>query len=87
MNPRMNNGGLQLGASCHNRPHDIGPGDIDSGIPISVIRVPAGLTDKGSLTLAVLFGTVTAHMARARRVAWVYQVQWDTCKSSFVGKE
>ena len=63
--------GLQLGASCCNRLHDFSPGDIDGGIPISAIGVATGLTDKGGLALAVLFRTVSAHMARLRRVAWV----------------
>ncbi len=85
MNPRIHDGGLQLGASCRNWPHDIGHRDIDGGIPISVIGIAAGLTDKGSLTLAVLFCTVSAHMAHPRRVTWVHQVQWDTGKSSLVG--
>src|SRR6266566_7813277 len=38
MNPLINDGGLQLGASCCNRPLDwFGPRDIDGGVPISVL--------------------------------------------------
>src|SRR5712692_3046786 len=71
MNPRMNDGGLQLGASCCNRHHDRCPGDIDSGVDVSVHRHAALLTDKGGLTLAVRFCTVATHMARPGRIAWV----------------
>ena len=71
----------------NNRLHDFSPGDIDGGIAISVIGVATGLTNKGGLTLAILFGTVSAFATRARRIAWVYRVQWDTCKSSLVGKK
>ncbi len=65
MNPRMNAGGLQsplpeptiipLVLRCHNRLHDGSPGDVDRGIDVSVTGKAAGLTDKGGLTLAVLF--------------------------------
>ena len=96
MNPRRNDGGLSLSLrtdlrACrsttgrNNWLHDGSHSDIDGGIPISVLGVAAGLTDKAGLTLAVRFCTVAAHMARPRRVARVYRVQWDTCKSSLVG--
>jgi hypothetical protein len=87
MNPRITDGGLQLGASCRNRHHDRCPSDIDGGISISVIGIAALDTTEASLTLAVLFGTVPAHMARLRRVAGINGVQWHTCKSRFVGKK
>ena len=87
MNPRINDGGLQLGASCRNRHHDRCPRDIDSSVSISVIGIAALNTAEGGLTLAVLFGTVSAHMARLRRVAGINSMQWDTCKRSLVGKE
>ena len=70
-----------------NRHHDRCPRDIDGGVPISVIGVAALDTAKGGLTLTVRFCTVAAHMARARRVAWIDGVQWDTCKSRLVGEE
>ena len=97
MNPRMNAGGLQSPLTeptiipwvlrRHNRLHDSSPGYVDSGVPISVIGIAAGLTDKGGLTLAVLFCAVSTHMARSGRVAWVDRVQWHSCKSGLVGKE
>ena len=59
----------------------------DSGIPISVIGMAARDTTESGLTLAVRFCTVAAHMARARRVARVNRVQWDTSKSGLVGKK
>lgn len=62
----------------HERPHDIGPGDIDSGIPISVTGKAAVATDKAGLTLAVGFlaTDVLALFARklstrSVRVFWV----------------
>ena len=98
MNPRINDGGLSLPLRTDlsisrstterdNRHHDRCPRDIDSGVPISVIGVAASLTDKGGLTLAVRFCTVAAHMARARRVARVYRMQWYASKSRLVGKK
>ena len=87
MNPWLKRRGLHLGASRCNRHHDRCPGDIESGVPISVIGISALLTNKGSLTLAVLFCTVAAHMARFRRVGRVHCVQWDTSKSSLVLKK
>ena len=87
MNPRINDGGLPLGASCDNRHHDRCPGDIDGGIPISVIGIPTLDTTEASLTLAVLFCTMPTGRARPGRVARVDGVQWDASKSGFVGKE
>ena len=98
MNPHINDGGLSLPLRAElsisrstterdNRHHDRCPRDIDSGIPISVIGVAARDTTKSGLTLAVRFCTVAAHMARARRVARVNRVQWDTSKSGLVGKK
>ena len=85
--PTAEAGGLQLGASCYKRPIDRCPRDIESGIVVSVPTVAAGLTDKGGLTLAVLFCAVSTHMARSGRVAWVDRVQWYTEKRGLVGKE
>ena len=88
MNPRLKRGGLHLGASRCNRPLDcFGPRDIDGGVPISVVGMAALLTDKGGLTLAVGFGTVSTLATRARRITRVDRVQWDTSKSGLVGKE
>jgi hypothetical protein len=98
MNPRINDGGLSLPLRTDlslsrstterdNRHHDRCPRDIDSGIAISVIGMAARDTTESGLTLAVRFGTVAAHMARARRVARVNRVQWDTSKSGLVGKK
>src|SRR2546428_821896 len=98
MNPRINDGGLSLLLRANlitsrstterdNRHHDRCPRDIDSGIPISVIGMATLDTTKSGLTLAVRFCTVATHMARSRRVARVNRVQWDTSKSSLVGKE
>src|SRR6185312_5664354 len=97
MNPRINDGGLQspsteptivpLVLRCHHRLHDDSPGDIDSGIPISVIGVAASLTDKAGLTLAVRFRTVPTLATGTSGVTRVYRVQWHTSKSSLVGKE
>ena len=70
-----------------NRHHDRCPRDIHSGIDVSVHRMAALDTTESGLTLAVRFCRVSAHMARTRRVAWVYCIQWDTCKSSLVGEE
>ena len=44
-------------------------------------------TTKDGLTLAVRFCTVPTDATRARRIARVYGVQWDTCKSSLVLKK
>src|SRR5947209_15613323 len=88
MNPRLKGGGLQLGASRCNRLHDwYSPRDILGGVSISVVAIAALLTDKAGLTLAVLFRTVSAHMARLRRVARVNQMQWHASKSSLIGEE
>ena len=98
MNPRIHDGGLSLPLRTDlsrsrstterdNRHHDRCPRDIDRGIPISVIGMAARDTTKGGLTLAVRFCTVAAYMARARRVARVNRVQWDTGKSGLVGKK
>jgi hypothetical protein len=70
--PTAEAGGLQLGASCYNRPIDRCPRDIESGIVVSVPTVAAGLTDKGGLTLAVRFCTMSTLATGTRRVAWVY---------------
>jgi hypothetical protein len=98
MNPRMNDGGLSLPLRADlsiskstterdNRLHDGSPRDIESSVDVSVTRKAALLTDKRGLTLTVLFRTVTAHLARARRIAWVYEMQWHTSKSSLVLKK
>ena len=98
MNPRMNDGGLSLPLRTDlsvsrsttgrdNRLHDGSPGDIDGGVAISVLSMSTGLTDKGGLTLAVRFGTVSTLATGARRVARVYRVQGDTSKSSLVGEK
>ena len=63
------------------RHHDRCPRDIDGGVPISVLGIAAGLT------LAVRFCTVPAGVARSRCVTRVYEMQWDTSKSSLVGQE
>ena len=47
----------------------------------------ASLTEKGSLTLAVLFCTMPTFATSTRRVAGVNGVQWDTCQSSFIREE
>ena len=87
MNPRMNDGGLQLSASCCNWPHDIGHRDIERGIPISVIGMAALNATEDGLTLAVLFYAVAARMTCPGRVARVYRVQWHASKNGLVGKE
>ena len=98
MNPRIHDGGLSLPLRTDlsrsrstterdNRHHDRCPRDIDRGIPISVIGMAAGLTDKGGLTLAIGLITVSTFATRSRRLARVYQVQWDAGKSGLVGKE
>lgn len=98
MNPRMNDGGLSLPLHTdliasrsttgrNNRLHDDSPRDVDSSIPISVTGIAALLTDKSGLTLAIGFGTVSAHMARSRRIARVDRVQRDSCKSGLIGEE
>ena len=87
MNPRMNDGGLQLSASCCNWPHDIGHRDVERGIPISVIGMAALDTTEASLTLAVRFCAMATGMARPGRVARVYQAQWHASKSGLVGKK
>ena len=85
MSPRRNDGGLSLSLrtdlrACrsttgrNNWLHDGSHSDSDGSIPISIIGVAAGLTAKNSLTLAVRFRTVAAHMARSGRVARVYRV-------------
>jgi hypothetical protein len=87
MNPMHKCRGLQLGASCNNRHHDRCPRDIDRGIPISVIGLPALHTTENGLTLAVLFCTVAAGATRTGRIAGVYHAQWHTCKSSLIGEK
>ncbi len=98
MNPRRNDGGLSLSLrtdlrACrsttgrNNWLHDGSHSDIDGSIPISVLGVAAGLTDKDGLTLAVRFCTVAALATRAGRIARVYRVQWHACKSGLVGQE
>ncbi len=49
--------------------------------------MPTGLTKEGSLTLTVLFCTVSALATSTRRVARVNGVPWDTCESSFIREE
>ena len=87
MNPRINDGGLQLGASCRNRHHDRCPRDIDSSVSISVIGIAALNTAEGGLTLAVLFGTVSALATRFGRIARVNSVQWYGSLSGLIGEE
>jgi hypothetical protein len=65
----------------------LSPRDIDGGIPISVIGMAAGLTDKGGVTLAIGLITVSTFATRSRRIARVYRVQWYAGKSGLVGKE
>src|SRR5438874_10626710 len=98
MNPRLNDGGLSLSLRTDlrasrsttgrdNRHHDRCPGDVYRGIAISVISIATLLADKASLGLSVLLCAVTAHMARSRRVAWIYQVQRHPSKSRLIGKK
>ena len=47
----------------------------------------ASLTTEGSLTLAVLFGTVSALATRSTGVGWVNEVQWHTSQSGFIREE
>ena len=49
--------------------------------------MPTTDTEKSSLALAILFGTMTTLATGPRRVARVNRVQWYTCKSSFVQQE
>jgi len=86
MNPRLKRGGLPLGASRDSRHHDRCPGDIDGGVPISVIGIATVDTTEGGLALAVLFRTMATRAARARRMAGVNGMQWHTGKSRLVGK-
>ena len=88
MNPCINDGGLQLGASCRNRPLDrFGPRDILGGIPISVLGMPAVNTTEGSLTLAIGLCTVSAHTTPPRGVGRVDYMKRHAGKGSLVGKE
>ena len=96
--PRIHDGGLSLSLRTDliasrsttgrdNRHHDRCPRYVHGSVPISVIGVAALDTTESGLTLAVRFCTVAAHMARARRVARVNRVQWDTSKSGLVGEK
>ena len=87
MNPRLKRGGLHLGASRCNRLHDGSPGDIHSGIDVSVHRMAAVLTDKGGLALAIGFFAVSTSRASTGRVTRINRMQWHTGKSSLVGKK
>jgi hypothetical protein len=80
--------GLHLGASRCNRLLDLfSPRDIDGGIPISVIGMTALLTNKGSLTLTVLFRAMPTLATSSTCIARINDAQWYACKSGFVGKE
>jgi len=70
-----------------NRLHDNSPGYVYSGIMISVVAMSALDTTERSLTLAVLFCTVSALATSTRRVAWVNRVQWHAGKNCFIGEE
>ncbi len=97
MNPRINDGSLQsplteptiipLALRCHNRLHDSSPGYVHSGVDVSVTGKAASLTDKGGLTLAVLFCTVSTHATRLGGVGRVYRVERNTSKSRLIGQE
>ena|SRR5438105_1332319 len=88
MNPRINDGGLQLGASCCNRPLDwFGPRDILGGVPISVLGMSALDTTKRGLTLAVGFLAMSADATRPRGVGRVNDVEQHTGKRGLIGKE
>src|SRR6266699_3550122 len=98
MNPRLKRGGLSLPLRADltasrstterdKRHHDRCPRYVYRGIAISVITMPTRLTNEGSLTLTVLFCTVSTHATRPRRVARVNQVQWDTGQSGFIREE
>src|SRR5258706_3760626 len=71
----------------HNRLHDGSPGYVDSGVPISVIGVATGLTDKRGLTLAVSFLAVSTDTTSSTCVTTVYHIQRDTCQSSLILKK
>ncbi len=72
MNPRMNDGGLQLGASCCNRLHDRSPRDVDGSVPVSIATKATLDALKNGLTLAVGFLAVSTHATRPRRIGRVY---------------
>ena len=97
MNPRMNMGICSYPLPeptivpsvlrTRNRLHDGSPGDVDSGVPISVIGVATGLTDKGGLTLAVGLFAVSTATTRSTGVTRVYRRQPDPCQSSLILKK
>jgi hypothetical protein len=84
MNPRMNAGGLQLGASCYYRPHDWRPGNVYRGIDVGITAETALLTEKGGLGLAIRFFAMSALTARAGRIARVNQFDLNANPSSLV---
>ena len=64
-----------------------GPGDIDSGIPVSVTGETALLTTKLSLALTVRLLTMSTLVACSRGIPGVNRMQRDTSKHSLVGEE
>jgi len=97
MNPRINDGGLQYPLTdtaiippslrTHHRRHDVRPGYVYRGVPISVIDLAAVDATEVGLALAVRFCTMTALRARFGRLCRINCVQWDTSKSGLVGEE
>ena len=80
--------GLQLGASCCNRPHDcFGPRDIDSSVDVGIATEAASLAFKFGLTLTVRFLAASTLTTGTRRVAGINCMEWNTSKSGLIGEE
>src|SRR5438270_106308 len=78
MNPWLKRSGLHLGASRCNRHHDRCPGDIERGVPISVIGISALLTNKGSVTLAVALDCFTTERLTGTLRCQVHDAEVNT---------